>query len=119
MRNEIRLHPTVDTVGSPEWLQDYLEHASIQYIYVADLYRRLSMLMEESTTYQAILEEGDAKGLSKGLRSTILRIGTKRFGPPSAAAAAALQTTTDTARLEALADGILDATSWDELLAGA
>ena len=76
------------------------------------------MLMEESTTYQGILEEGESRGLSRGQKATILRIGTKRFGPPSAVAAAALQATPDTARLESLADGILDAAGWDDLLAG-
>ena len=101
---------------------------------VAEMYRRLSMLMEDSTTYQGILEEGVAKGMAKGLsqglsqgltegmnqglRSTILRIGTKRFGSPAEPISLELQRIDDATRLEMLADRILDAGSWDDLLAG-
>ena len=105
---------------------------------VAEMYRRLSMLMEDSTTYQGILEEGVAKGMAKGLsqglsqgltqgltqgmnqglRSTILRIGTKRFGSPADPISRELQRIDDATRLEMLADRILDAGSWDDLLAG-
>ena len=85
---------------------------------VAEMYRRLSMLMEESTTYQAILEEGRSKGLSQGLKSMILRQGTKRFGPPTALIADVLQRYAEIAGLEHLADRMLDASSWEDLLAG-
>ena len=85
------------------------------------------MLMEESTTYQAILEEGHSKGLTQGLsqglnqgrcdglRSVILRQGTKRFGPPSALIAKELQSQTDMGQLELLVERILDASGWDDL----
>ena len=97
------------------------------------------MLMEESTTYQAILEEGHSKGLTQGLsqgltqglsqglnqgrcdglRSVILRQGTKRFGPPPAVIAKELQSRTDMGQLELLVERILDAGGWDDLFAGA
>lgn len=96
------------------------------------------MPMEDSTTYQGILEEGVAKGMAKGLsqglsqgltqgltqginqglRSTILRIGTKRFGSPAEPISRELQRIDDATRLEMLADRILDAGSWNDLLAG-
>ncbi|HEY8749106.1 MAG TPA: hypothetical protein VIM11_14075 [Tepidisphaeraceae bacterium] len=50
--------------------------------------------MKESVTYQAIIEEGEAKGIVKGMvkgnaegrveeaRSLVLRLGNRRFGPP-------------------------------------
>lgn len=89
-----------------------------------ELFRSASMLMEESTTYQGILEkghekglaEGRAKGLAQGEQKVLLRLGTKRFGLPTAAVVAALEAITDTARLEQMTDHILDVTSWDDLL---
>jgi predicted transposase YdaD len=78
--------------------------------------------MEESVTYQAILAEGAARGRDEGraseAREIILRLGGKRFGAPSARAAAAIQAITSVERLEALVDRLLEAESWDELLAG-
>lgn len=93
---------------------------------VAEMYRRLSMLMEESTTYQEILGKGVEKGLAEGLergqleahRNLLLRQGTKRFGQPAPAIVTALGDITDLKRLERLAERILDATNWDDLLAG-
>jgi len=89
---------------------------------VKEMYRRLNMLLEDSTTYQDVLEQGERKGISKGRvqgeLSLLLRQGNKRFGPPSPVMAAALQAITDTERLERLGELILDVGSWDELLAG-
>ena len=96
---------------------------------INNAFGRLNMLLEESTTYQGIIEEGMAKGmakglsqglsegLSQGLRSTIVRIGTKRFGPPAESTTRLLQSIGDAGRLELLADRILDAEGWDDLLA--
>ena len=88
---------------------------------IVAMYRRLNMLMEESTTYQATLEEGRSKGLSQGLsqglRAAILRLGKKRFGTPSSAISAELQAITDPARLERLTEAALDVASWEALLA--
>jgi hypothetical protein len=88
---------------------------------VAEMYRRLAMLMEESTTYQEILGKGLTQGLERGQlqahRNVLLRQGTKRFGPPTPEVAAALAGIADLTRLERLAERILDATGWDDLLA--
>ena len=91
------------------------------------------MLMEESTTYQGILETGMEKGMAKGMAkgrsegfnegrnegliAALKRLGTKRFGPPATTVVAELQQITDNHRLERLTDRILDAVSWDDLLA--
>ncbi|VTR94537.1 unnamed protein product [Gemmata massiliana] len=86
---------------------------------MAEMYRRLSMLMKESTTHQAILGEGCEQGLEHGrLRTSreLLLQGTKKFGSPSVANAAILNGITDLGRLERLADQVLDATGWDEWL---
>lgn len=101
---------------------------------IVDLFRRVAMLMEESTTYQWILDKGRDQGLSQGLseglsqglsrgrrdeaRSTVVRLGTKRFGAPPESAVAALQRIDDLAELERLTDRVLDAVNWEDLLKG-
>ncbi len=73
--------------------------------------------MEESTTYQAILEEGLTQGLSQGLRAALQRLGTKKFGVPNGAILAELQLISDATRLERLTEGVLDTENWEDLLA--
>ena len=78
--------------------------------------------MEESTTYQEIIEKGVEKGLERGrlaeARATVLRWGTKRLGDPTPQVVAGLDAITDVRRLEDLLDRLLDgaAGSWDDLL---
>ncbi len=80
--------------------------------------------MRESTVYQMILEEGEAKGLAKGrregelaeARKILLRLGEEHFGPPDAHVTAAVKATTDLERLEALSTRLLRAASWEDLL---
>lgn len=77
--------------------------------------------MRESSTYQAILAEGEARGEARGradeARRIVLRLGRQKFGPPDARINAALRRIADLERLERLADGVLGASSWDELIA--
>jgi len=68
--------------------------------------------MKESVTYQAILEEGEAKGARKVLRL----LGRDQFGDPPADVQAALDALTDANRLEELTLRVKHATSWHELL---
>jgi predicted transposase YdaD len=76
--------------------------------------------MKESTTYQAILaegrEEGRVEGQEAGVRATILRLGTKRYGTPSPQTERALQEIHDFERLEQLAERLLEAENWNELM---
>jgi predicted transposase YdaD len=92
----------------------------------AQLFRGV-VSMKESTTYQAILEEGRAVGRREGrqeglteavaeLRKTIRRAGDAAFGPPDAQTAAALDQIADLSRLEALIERLRTAGSWQELL---
>lgn len=80
--------------------------------------------MRNSTTYQAIMRQGRQEGLQEGrqeeARRLLLRLGTRRFGPPDAAIIAAIDAIRDVDRLEALTDRILDATAndWSDLLRG-
>ncbi len=76
--------------------------------------------MKESSTYRAILEEGEAKGKVEGkaeeARNMLLMLGRDQFGEPPAAAKAALDSLTDVRRLEALALQVKHAGSWEQLL---
>lgn len=80
--------------------------------------------MKDSTTYQAILAEGEAKGQAKGesagrireAKALLLRLGTRRFRTPSVTIADEVQRIDDLPRLEALIERTMDASSWDELL---
>jgi predicted transposase YdaD len=69
--------------------------------------------MKESSTYQAILDEGRAEGA----RKVLLRLGAKRFGPPDDRTRTAIEGITKLRRLERLAERSLDVSSWEELLA--
>src|SRR5579871_1285931 len=72
--------------------------------------------MKESTTYQAILEEGEAIGEAKEARKLLLRMGTNRFGEPDTQTHAAVEAIHSLEQLEALAVNLLEAESWEELL---
>jgi hypothetical protein len=72
--------------------------------------------MKESSTYQAILEEGRAEGDARGIRMVVVRHGTRRFGAPDAAAQTALEAITDVPRLLELTDRVQTATDWNDLL---
>ena len=76
--------------------------------------------MEESTTYQAILEKGIAKGKDVGareeLRKVLLLLGQDRFGPASARVSRALNAINELERLEGLTVRLLKVSSWQELL---
>jgi hypothetical protein len=67
-------------------------------------------------------QEGRQEGLEEGRRSAcrsiILRQGRHRFGEPSAAQQARLEAIASESELDALAEAVLGAADWDDLLAG-
>jgi hypothetical protein len=79
--------------------------------------------MEESVTYQAIIEKGIEKGIQKGIpkgelreaQRLLLRLGRKRFGPPDAATITIIESLTDLERLEQLSERVLEVSGWQEL----
>jgi hypothetical protein len=85
--------------------------------------------MKESTTYQAILQEGIQEGLQEGrqeglamgavneARKLLVQLGSKQFGKPNAAMQAALNKIGDLEQLEALIERLGKAKSWQTLLA--
>jgi predicted transposase YdaD len=80
--------------------------------------------MKESVTYQAILEEGEAKGLEKGkaegalaeIKKMLRRVGEDHLGVPNAATAQALEQLNDLPRLEEMLVRVPHVHSWQELL---
>ncbi len=109
------------------------------YRQIVEMYRRLNMLMEESSVYQWIVQQGKSAGLKEGkslglqegknlglqegraeeARRLVHRQATRKFGEPSPDSLAKLAAISNLERLEALADKVLVATNWDEFLADA
>ena len=100
--------------------------------YPEDLIRRLFVdthFLEDSVTYQMILRQGEAKGQALGLkegqnkgrlaeaRKILEKLGTKRFGLPDASIRAKLDAVAKVEQFETMTERILDATSWDDLIA--
>ena len=89
------------------------------------LYRELHMTLEDSTSYQFIFKkgkaegraEGKAEGFVEGAQRTIILQGSKRFGSPTETAISVIRNNKDPERLERMLDRVLDATTWDDLLA--
>lgn len=112
------------------WAATYVLSGLSHDLAVAERLMKGVWQMEESVTYQAILQQGIQQGVTRGVeqgviqgrtqeaKNAVLLVGRKRFGPPGAAAVDALQRIDDPERLEALLERALTASSWDELLAG-
>lgn len=73
--------------------------------------------MEESVTYQAIIRKGVAQGARENAREILFLLGEKQFGPPNPAVVEAINSITDLQRLRQLSLRVLEAKSWQELLA--
>jgi hypothetical protein len=72
--------------------------------------------MKESSTYQAILEEGRIEGAIAEVKKMLRVLGDKAFGPPDTQTAVAIERLNDLARLEELFVRMLTVESWQELL---
>ena len=62
------------------------------------------------------INEGITVGRMEGARTTIFRIGEKRYGPPTAAARTFINDLSSPQELEALVDHLFEAENWDELI---
>ncbi len=74
-------------------------------------------LENESWVYQAIVQEGVARGIRLEARKNLLLLGAKKFGPPESSVREAVEAITDVERLEQLILRVSDVNSWQELLA--
>jgi predicted transposase YdaD len=72
--------------------------------------------IQESVTYQMIIEEGVERGEVLGRRQTRLELGTDTLGPPSRSAIAAIEALTNPDDLRRAGRTMLTAASWDDLL---
>src|SRR5581483_5296446 len=72
-----------------------------------ELFRRVRE-MRESSTYQAILDEGREEGALREVRKIVLGQGGRKFGAPEPAVEAAVQAISDLARLERMSVRLLD-----------
>lgn len=73
--------------------------------------------VEESAVVNEWIARGTARGAVEEARNLILRLGTRRFGAAGPAAEAAVRGVQDRDRLERMADRVLDAAGWDDILA--
>jgi predicted transposase YdaD len=117
-----RMEKRVEQEASPEaaatlWTSTYLL-MGLRYPpeLAAELLRGIQV-MKESSTYQAILQEGQTEGRVEEARKVLLLLGDQRFGPPEASMRATIEAATDLAWLERWTARLLQATSWEELLA--
>ena len=81
----------------------------------AQLFRGV-LSMKESSTYQAILEEGRTEGAVAEARRLLRFLGEDAFGPPDTQTAVLIDRLDDLARLEELARRVRTAENWQELL---
>jgi hypothetical protein len=72
--------------------------------------------MEESVTYQAIIEKGEANGRREGVRRVLLVLGENHFGPASSEVTATIQGINDLEQLLQLVVRVGQVGGWDELL---
>jgi predicted transposase YdaD len=72
--------------------------------------------MKESSTYQMILEEGEAKGKIEEARKILLDLARLDLGNPDASTQAALEAIDDVQQLESLIRRVREVTTWAELL---
>ncbi len=116
MDERIRAEATADEAGTLWTAADVLMGLRYPRQLVAQLLRGVHG-MNESVTYQAIVEEGVVKGEVKGMLRNLLQLGRRRFGEPNPDTEAALRGIADPERLARIVDAVLDVSSWGELLA--
>jgi predicted transposase YdaD len=119
-------HETAPAEAATLWVSTYLLMGLRYPPAVAAQLLQGVRAMKESSTYQAILDEGRAEGRAEGetigrieeALKVLLLLGGKQFGPPNASTRATIEAA-DLERLERLTERLLDVSSWDELLASA
>jgi hypothetical protein len=112
MQERINREATLEEAGTLWTAADVLMGLRYQRTLVDQLMQGVHG-MEDSVTYQAIVE----KGVIRARQEDILRLGGKRFGAPSSAREMAVRGITDVDRLARMIDRLLDVSSWEDLLA--
>ena len=98
--------------------------------FALNLLRGVRDIMRESTTYQALINEGKNEGRVEGRAEgrvegrvesrteDVLRLGTRRLGKPPQKTRALILSIRDESRLNELFDRAIDASSWNEIVNG-
>jgi predicted transposase YdaD len=118
-----RMEKRFDTEADPHEIPDLwaATYVLMGLVYPDDYARTLLegvRKMKESSTYRAILREGKAEGKVEEAKRILMRQGRIKFGQPKAAVKSRIEAIGDLVRLELLTDRVLDAESWDDLIAG-
>jgi hypothetical protein len=116
MDERIRAEATPDEAGTLWTAADVLMGLRYPRQLVAQLLQGVHG-MKDSVTYQAIVEEGEIKGILRARQEVLLQLGGRRFDVPSKATETALRSIADPGRLARMIGALLDVTNWDELLA--
>ena len=77
----------------------------------------MGSILEDSSAYQIWLDLAKRDANREIAREIALDLGQRRFGPPTAEQEAALKAIKDGDRVKRICNRLLDAASWDELLA--
>ncbi len=103
-------HPT--GVGQPPLNLSLARFARVEQELAVNLFQRYRAV-EDSTTYQYIIDQGEIKNM----RRVLLKRGASRLGAPTEEVKAAIQELEDLPRLERMMDCALDtATAWNDVL---
>jgi len=94
----------------------FMTGARLDFTIARRIFRGVARMIE-STTYQGVLDEGRLEGALRQTRRVILRQGQRQFGAPDPTIEATVNAVDDLPRLERMADAVLTATTWQELLA--
>ncbi|MGO8750078.1 MAG: hypothetical protein ACLQNE_29380 [Thermoguttaceae bacterium] len=116
MDERIRAEATPDEAGTLWTAADVLMGLRYPRQLVAQLLQGVHG-MKESVTYQAIIEEGEVKGMLRARQDDLLQLGRRRFGPAVTEIETALRGIADRDRLARMIGALLDVSSWEELLA--
>lgn len=80
---------------------------------------RLTRLREmQKKIAESFRREGREEGATLNARETLLRLGTRKFRPPSAEIVETVNRIEERSRLEEMTDRVLTATSWEEIVQG-
>lgn len=106
---ELGLSPAADTVRTACYLLLGMRYDDET---IDQFFAGVTPMLEQSSTYQKILRDGRRQGKQEYL----LRLGRRRFGPPSAEAESTIKSITDLDRLDRMIDTLDQAADWQAWL---
>jgi predicted transposase/invertase (TIGR01784 family) len=86
-------------------------------IYEGEVKRRMVDAIQIRSAEERGEARGEARGETLGIRDTILRIGSRRFGDPTPEIIREIEAVTSAVTLQSIADRLLEVENWKDLLA--